>query len=213
MIAPDALQNLQIDRAGEAGLQAVDPAPVVDPGPLSLGDGGDARAGPVQGLLGIACELLRAILHAQQLAEQPVHLRRLVQGAIEENVGDLGLILHSVGEGDVRWADAADVDDQVGLELQHVLQIGHASAPREAAVLRQIAHALAERRPSRPGSACAPSRPSSPAQGCRGGRAAGGPAATTRDIWWGISMRRPAESAMMRAGSCADAEHHSADEH
>ena len=170
LIAPDALQHLQIDRAGEASLQAVDAAPVVDPGPLGLGYRGDARAGPVEGLVGIACELLRAILHAQQLAEQPVHLRRLAQSAVEEDVGDLGLILHIVGEGDVRWADAADVDDQVGLEFQHVLQIGRASAPREPAVLAADRARSPAGRPSRPGSACAPSRSSSPARGCRGGR-------------------------------------------
>jgi|SoiMethySBSTD1v2_1073268.scaffolds.fasta_scaffold125983_2 hypothetical protein len=33
-----------------------------------------------------------------------------------------------------------------------------------------------------------------------------GAAAKTRNIRWGISMRRPAESMIVRAASCADAE-------
>ena len=138
----DPLQHLHIDRAGETGLQAVDAAAVVDPGSLRFGYGRDARAETVEGLVRVAGELLGASLHPQQVSQQPVHLRRLVESAVEKHVRDLGLILHVVGERDVGGADAADIDDQVRLELQHILQVGGVPAPREPAVFGQVAHAL-----------------------------------------------------------------------
>ena len=101
-------------------------------------------AEPVDGLVCIPGKLFRPILHTQQLAEQPVDFRRLAERAVEEHIGDLGLLLHIVGERYIGGTDAADIDDQIRLELEDILQIGGAAAPCEPTVFRQFAHALQE---------------------------------------------------------------------
>jgi hypothetical protein len=61
------------------------------------------------------------------------------QAAIQQQIGDAGLRLDPLGERDIGRADLAEVDDQVGLDGQHHLEIGAAAAAGELAQLRQVA--------------------------------------------------------------------------
>src|SRR5262245_50200309 len=74
-----------------------------------------------------------------------VDLGCLVEGAIEEHVRNLGLLLYVVCERNIGRTDTADVNDEIGLEFEHVLEICRASATGEPAILGQLAHALLEK--------------------------------------------------------------------
>ena len=64
---------------------------------------------------------------------------RRLEAAVDQDVGDLGLLLHVVGERHVGVAHGAEVEDQVGLGVEHHLEVGRAAAPGQAAERGQIA--------------------------------------------------------------------------
>ena len=71
--------------------------------------------------------------------KQPQRRRGRLEAAVDQHVGDLGLLLHVVGERDVGVAHGAEVEDQVGLRLEHHLEIGGAAVTRQPAQRRQVA--------------------------------------------------------------------------
>ena len=75
----------------------------------------------------------------EDVAQQPQRRRRRLEAAVDQDVGDLGLLLHVVGERDVGVAHGAEVEDQVGLGLEHHLEVGGAAAAGETAERRQVA--------------------------------------------------------------------------
>ncbi len=66
-----ALDDLGVDRALEAGLEAVRAAREVDPPTCALGDLGERLVEPPEGRLDVGGELLGPILDPQHFAEQP----------------------------------------------------------------------------------------------------------------------------------------------
>ena len=133
------LDRLDVDRAAEPGLQPARAARVVDArAPLGR-DCADALRDRPHHVFGGAREGLALLGPADQRAERTIGLRDAVEAAVEQRIGNAGLLLHAVGERDVGRADAADVEDEVGLEREHDLEIGGVAAPGDAADLRPAA--------------------------------------------------------------------------
>ena len=90
-------------------------------------------------LLGIAGEHLGLLAAADQLAEQAVGCRRGLEAAVEQRIGNAGLLLHPVGERHVGVGHVADVEDEIRLEREHGLDIGGVAAAGDPADLRAVA--------------------------------------------------------------------------
>ena len=123
-----ALDDLRVDRALEARLQAVRAAGEVDPRPRVGRHLGQHLVDVGEGRLGIGGELLAALGDAQDLAGQSQGGGRVGEAAVDQQIGDAGLLLHPVGQRDVGVADAAEVEDQVGLDLEDDLEVGGVAA-------------------------------------------------------------------------------------
>jgi hypothetical protein len=112
------------------GFKPVDATAIVRSWPLARRDGGDARAKAVKGLIGILGEQLRTILRTEDFAQQPIDPRRILEPAVEQDIGDLGLFLHVVGERDLGCSGAAAIKYEIRFELQHILKVSCTPAPR-----------------------------------------------------------------------------------
>ena len=86
-----------------------------------------------------------------QGAERAVGRGGGLEAAVEQRIRYAGLLLHPVGERHIGRADVANVQNEIGLERQHGLQIGGIAAPGDASNLRPAAdlrqQELALRRP------------------------------------------------------------------
>jgi hypothetical protein len=85
-------------------------------------------------------------LPAGQFAELAIPLHNGVETAIEERIGNAGLLLHPVGEGDVGIVDGADIENEVGLEIEQHLEVRRVAAPGEAPDLGLVAGARTQQR-------------------------------------------------------------------
>ena len=85
---------------------------------------------------GIARERPPLLASPDQVTERAIAERDAVEAAVEQGVGDSGLLLHAVGERDIGRIDAADVGDEIGLERENDLEIGGVAAPGDAAHFR-----------------------------------------------------------------------------
>ena len=70
-----------------------------------------------------------------QGAERAVGRGGGLEAAVEQRIRNAGLLLDPVGERNISRADVADVQDEIGLERQHGLQIGGVAAPGDASHL------------------------------------------------------------------------------
>ena len=131
------LDRLDVDRAAEPGLEPARPARVIDARPLL---GSEFRGDPLRDrrhrVVGIARKRLGFVAAADQFAERAIGRGGLVETAVEQRVGNAGLLLHAIGERNVGRVGVADVENEIGLERQHRFEIGGVAAPGEAADFR-----------------------------------------------------------------------------
>ena len=73
-------------------------------------------------------QALAARLHAENASQQPQRCGRRLEAAIDQDVGELDLLLHIVGERHVGLAHGAEVEDQVGLRFEYNLEVGRAAS-------------------------------------------------------------------------------------
>ena len=85
---------------------------------------------------GVVREILALLAPPDQGAERAVADGNAGEAAVEQRIGNAGLLLHAVGERDVGRVDAADIENQIGLEREHDLEIGGVAAPGDAPDLR-----------------------------------------------------------------------------
>ena len=64
----------------------------------------------------IAGEALGVVAAADQVSERPVGRRRALEAAVEQRIGDAGLLLHAVGERDIGVGHVADIKNEIRLE-------------------------------------------------------------------------------------------------
>ena len=72
---------------------------------------------------------------ADELTVQAITFGDLVEAAVEQGVGNAGLLLHAIGSLNKRARGRADVEDQVRLQLQQHFEIGGVAAPGQPAEL------------------------------------------------------------------------------
>ena len=131
--------RLDVDRAAEPGLQPARAARVIDARATLERNCADPLRDRLHHLFGGAREVLALRGPADQRAERPIGLRDAVEAPVEQGIGNAGLLLHALGERDIGRARAADVEDEIGLERQHDLEIGGVAAPGDASHLRPAA--------------------------------------------------------------------------
>ena len=133
------LDRLDVDRAAEPGLQPARAARVVDARATLERNCADPLRDRLHHLFGGAREVLALLGPSDQRTERAIAQRDAVEAAVEQRIGNAGLLLHAFGERDIGRARAADVEDEVGLERQHDLEIGGVAAPGDASHLRPAA--------------------------------------------------------------------------
>ena len=130
------------------GDQPARAARVVDARPRGRRDRRGAVGNRLERIVRVTRELFGLVLASNQLAELAVGLRDRVEAAVEQRVGNAGLLLHPLGQRDEGAAGRADIEDEIGLERDHAFQIGGVAAARDApdlrarADFRQHVHAL-----------------------------------------------------------------------
>ncbi len=134
-----ALDALGVDRAAEPGLEPVGSARKVDARALVLGHGTQRGVEGGEGRLGIGGQRLAALGHAERLADQAERVGRRLEAAVDEDVGDARLRLHAVREIGIGVAHRAEIEDEVGLQRQHALEVRLAAPPGQPAGLGQVA--------------------------------------------------------------------------
>ena len=134
----EELDHLDVDRPAQAGDEPLRAAGVVHRRALVGRHRGDPRLERVHLRAPVGRELAALRLVAQHLGELLDLLRRRLQAPVEQDVGDARLLLHAVGEGGERAGGRAHVDDEVGLRLQHDLDVGGAAAAGEAPQLGKL---------------------------------------------------------------------------
>ncbi|MBV6487736.1 MAG: hypothetical protein GHHEDOFH_01685 [Pseudorhodoplanes sp.] len=82
-------------------------------------------------------DLLGALAHARDIAQHPDGGDRVVEAAVDQNIGNAGLFLHAVGERDIGIGDGTEIDDQVRLRRKDDFEVRRSAAPRDTADLRQ----------------------------------------------------------------------------
>src|SRR5262245_14832409 len=135
----EELDRLHVDRAAEAGLEPARPARVIDARTALRRDGADAPRDGLDRVFGVARKRLTLLATADQVTERAIGERNAVEAAVEQRVGDAGLLLHAVGERDIGRIDAADVENEIGLEREYDLEIGGVAAPGDATHFRPAA--------------------------------------------------------------------------
>src|SRR5215468_5668141 len=115
----ETLDALHVDGASRGRFQALGAARVVDARPFRRGHEGDPPVGFGEEALSIAGELAAAIAHPQHLAHAREHGGNRREAAVEEQVGDSGLLLDALSEGTVGCSERTVVEDEVGVSGQH----------------------------------------------------------------------------------------------
>ena len=122
----------------ESRLESLRAARVVHLGALVRRHRGDLRLQSVEELRRVGGKLAAPRLGAEHDAELLELLHRGVEVPVEEDVRDAGLLLHAVGERGEGRVGRAHVDDEIGLGLQHHLDVGRVAAPGEPPELGQV---------------------------------------------------------------------------
>ena len=81
----------------------------------------------------------------RKLAELAIERPDRVEPAVEQGVGNPGLLLHAGGERHVGVVDGADVEDQIGLELEQNFEICRVAAAGQPTNLGLVAPARAQK--------------------------------------------------------------------
>src|SRR5262245_36018800 len=112
---------------------------VVDARAALWRDGADAPRDGFHRVFGVARERVSLLAWSDQGSARALDARSAVTAAVEQRVGNAGLLLHAVGERDIGRIDAADIENEIGLEREHDLEIGGVPAPGDAAHFRPAA--------------------------------------------------------------------------
>lgn len=134
-------KRFDIDRAAEPGLEPAWAAGIVDARALLGRNRSDAAADRREAVLAPARQSLGALAAAGELAEDAIARRGLVKAAVEQGIGDAGLLLDALGELDIGAAGRAGIDDEIRLGLEHGFEIGAVAATGDAADLGPVADA------------------------------------------------------------------------
>src|SRR5262245_8638858 len=89
----EQLDRLHVNRAAEAGLEPARPACVVDARPALRRDGADAPRDGLDRVFGVSRERLTLLAPPDQVTERAKPERDAVEAAVEQRVGDSGLLL------------------------------------------------------------------------------------------------------------------------
>lgn len=99
-------------------------------------DRGDTAGDGLHRVLGIARQRFCRLAPADQRASDVIGRRGGIKAAVEQRVGNAGLLLHAIGERHIGRGQTADVEDEVRLECEHGFEIGSVAAAGDAAHLR-----------------------------------------------------------------------------
>ena len=91
-------------------------------------------------MLQIVSEIEAVGFASDQLAELLVGRRQRQDSAVEQRIGDAGLLLDCLRQCSVARRRRADVEYEIGLERDNVLKVGEVAAPGESADLRPRAN-------------------------------------------------------------------------
>ena len=120
----------------EPGFEPVGPARQIDARARFLGHRAEGVVKRLEGRLDIGGECFAALRHAQYVAEQAQGFGRVLEAAIDQDIGNAGLCLHPVGEIDIGVAHRAEINDQIGLGRQDAFEIGLARRARSGGRFR-----------------------------------------------------------------------------
>src|ERR1700682_5037582 len=132
-IAADQFDGLDVDRAAEPGCEPLLPARVIDPRPLIRGNRLHAGQNRLERIFSVARKLLGILGATDQLAERTVGLGNPGEAAIQQRIGNAGLLLYAVRERNEGGAGRSDVENEIGFEREYRFQIGGVAASGDAA--------------------------------------------------------------------------------
>jgi hypothetical protein len=92
------------------------------------------------GLLDVAGDQVGALFHSERRSEHAHRVGGAAQPTVEQQIWHGGLVLHASGQRRKGRGHGAEVENDVGLRLQHHLDIGSVAAPGQPAELGQVAH-------------------------------------------------------------------------
>ena len=136
VVRADELDRFGNHRTAEAGLQAALVAGVVDARLRAARHGGAALLDGRHRAFGIAREFFRRLGAADELAQRAVGRHDLLEAAVEQRVGNAGLLLRGFGKRLEACVHRAGVDDEIGLERIDRLEVDSAAAAGEPRHLR-----------------------------------------------------------------------------
>src|SRR5262249_31326733 len=96
------------------------------------------------GALGVEGEVICLRLPVSKLADLAIERPDRAEPAVEQGVGNPGLLLHPRGERYVSVVDGADVEDQIRLELEQILEVCRVAAAGHPPNLGLVATAGAQ---------------------------------------------------------------------
>src|SRR5262249_29995145 len=134
--AADALDDLGVNGAARAGLQAFRGAGEIDLRTLVGGNLRDHFVDVGEDVLGRLCQSLAALLHAENVGKLAYRSVGIFKASIDQQIGDTRLCLHAIGEGSVGVVDGAEIDDEVRLLGQQSFEVERIAAACQPAKLR-----------------------------------------------------------------------------
>ncbi len=140
----EKLDGLYIDRTAEPGFQSARAARVVHGWPLRVRNLVDPAFDSFDRVIGVARKLLGLGLPLRQFTKLTINLRRCIKTAVEQNVRYAGFVLHTLRQRNVRVVDCADVENEIGFQLDQYFEIGRVAATRETSNFGLVAGARSQ---------------------------------------------------------------------